>query len=70
MTALHELKREGETDPLQTAVIQEALRLSFGVSTRLQRLCPDEELVYDDGKTQWRIPINVSSLSTSEREGN
>lgn len=44
----------------QTAVIQEGLRLAFGVSTRLQRVCPDETLTFDDGKTQWSIPPGVS----------
>jgi hypothetical protein len=42
-------------------VIQEGLRLAFGVSTRLQRLCPDEELIFDDGHKAWKIPRNVSS---------
>ncbi|KIV81137.1 hypothetical protein PV11_08581 [Exophiala sideris] len=42
--------------PYLTAIIQEGLRLAFGVSTRLQRVCPDETLTFDDGKTQWHIP--------------
>ncbi|OAP56942.1 hypothetical protein AYL99_09054 [Fonsecaea erecta] len=45
--------------PYLTAVIQVSLRLSFGVSTRLQRLCPDEAPVFDDGETRWRVPANT-----------
>jgi cytochrome P450 len=36
--------------PFQTAVIQEGLRLSFGVSTRLQRVASTEVLTFNDGK--------------------
>ncbi|OJJ83618.1 cytochrome P450 [Aspergillus glaucus CBS 516.65] len=45
--------------PYFTAVIQEALRLSVGVSTRLSRVAPDEVLtVKDSAKSdgEWKIP--------------
>jgi cytochrome P450 len=48
--------------PYLTAVIQEGLRLSFGVCSRLPRIAPDQELVLNDGKKMWRIPRNVSNL--------
>lgn len=42
--------------PYLTACVQEGLRLSCGVSSRLQRICPDEDLVFPDGKRNWTIP--------------
>ncbi|KAF2275384.1 cytochrome P450 monooxygenase [Westerdykella ornata] len=44
--------------PYLTAVIKEGLRLSYGVSTRLQRIDPDNSIVYKDKKTgkEWVIP--------------
>ncbi len=42
--------------PYLTGCIQESIRLSYGVSTRLQRLAPDETLVFNDGKRDWHIP--------------
>lgn len=39
--------------PYLTAVITEGLRLSPGLATRLARVAPDRELVYDD---KWVIP--------------
>ena len=59
------LKRLTCAPLLQTSVIQEGLRLAFGVSTRLQRVCPDEVLQFDDGKTQWKIPAGVSLQASS-----
>lgn len=53
-----------ENLPYFNAIIQETLRLSYGVATRLARIAPDEELVVpgdgtgSDGK-QWRIPPNT-----------
>ena len=46
-TALHKLEQ------LQylTAVIQEALRLSYGVCSRLQRISPDRHLIFSDSYT-------------------
>lgn len=43
--------------PYLSAVVSEGLRLSFGLSTRLQRVSPDQALVYK----QWTIPPGVSS---------
>ncbi|KAJ5046317.1 uncharacterized protein L3040_003564 [Drepanopeziza brunnea f. sp. 'multigermtubi'] len=42
--------------PYLTGCIQEAIRLSYGVSTRLQRIAPDETLVFNDGQKDWYIP--------------
>lgn len=42
--------------PYLSGVISEGLRLSFGVSTHLQRVCPDQEIRYED----WIIPAGVS----------
>jgi cytochrome P450 len=42
--------------PYLTTCIQEGLRLSCSVSSRLQRICPDEDLIFNDGKKQWSIP--------------
>lgn len=42
--------------PYLTACVQEGLRLSCGVSSRLQRICPDEDLVFNDGGKDWHIP--------------
>ena len=53
--------------PYLTAVIQEALRLSYGVSSRLQRISPDRALVYTDpscGKS-WTIPPGTPVGMTS-----
>lgn len=40
------------------AVVQEALRLSYGVTARLQRISPDKEMVFQDqtSKKNWVIP--------------
>jgi len=44
--------------PYLTACVQEGLRLSNGVSSRLQRIAPDEDLVFTDKKTakKWTVP--------------
>lgn len=55
------LERLSETDALQTAVINEGLRLSYGVTTRLPRVAPTEALVYKD----WVIPPGVSQCICS-----
>jgi cytochrome P450 len=46
--------------PYLTACIQEGLRLSYGVSSRLQRISPDRPMVFNDGKRDWEIPAGVS----------
>lgn len=56
-----------EALPYLTAVIKEGLRLSYGVSGRLQRIDPDNTLLFTDKNTgkQWQIPAGtpVSSIS-------
>ena len=57
----HETKSEPtlaqlERLPYLTAVIMEGLRLSPGLATRLARIAPDRELVYDD---EWVIPAGT-----------
>jgi cytochrome P450 len=47
--------------PFLTAVIKEALRLSYGVSLRLARIAPDAELRYGE----WRIPKGTSVSMTA-----
>lgn len=42
--------------PYLSAVISEGLRLSFGVTAHLQRVSPDQDLLYGD----WIIPAGVS----------
>lgn len=51
--------------PYLTACIQESLRLSYGVSCRLQRICPDEVLIFNDGKVDWTIPPGTPVSMTS-----
>lgn len=43
-------------DSLQTSIMLEGLRVSFGVATRLQRSSPDQPMMYQD----WVIPPGVS----------
>ncbi|RDL41592.1 Cytochrome P450 [Venustampulla echinocandica] len=47
--------------PYLSAVINEGLRLSYGLSTRLQRVAPSEELHYG----QWTIPAGTPVGMTS-----
>ncbi|KAM0124736.1 hypothetical protein ACHAP3_010138 [Botrytis cinerea] len=51
--------KELEQLPYMTAVIQEGLRLSFGVVAHLQRISPDQVLKFHD----WEIPPGGSSSS-------
>ena len=58
-----------ENLPYLSAVIQEAIRLSYGAATRLQRISPDKPLTFHDrtsgkGKT-WTIPPNTPVGMTS-----
>lgn len=48
--------------PYLTAVIMEALRLSPGLATRLARIAPDRELIYDD---RWVIPAGTPVSMTT-----
>lgn len=45
--------------PYLTACIQEGLRLSYGLSTRLPRVSPVDVMVFNDGKKDWHIPPGV-----------
>jgi cytochrome P450 len=47
-----------ESLPYLSATIQEALRLSYGVASRLARIAPDEELVVP-GEKECHIPPNT-----------
>jgi cytochrome P450 len=51
--------------PYLTGVIQEALRLSYGVSSRLQRISPDEVMIFNDGTKDWAIPAGTPVGMTS-----
>lgn len=56
-----------ENLPYLAAVIQEAIRLSYGVASRLQLISPDEPLTFRDrtsGKA-WKIPPNTPVGMTS-----
>jgi cytochrome P450 len=53
--------------PYLVAVVQEAIRLSYGVASRLQRISPEKALTFKDtcsGK-QWCIPPNTPVSMTS-----
>lgn len=45
------------TNSLQSAIIQEGLRLSFGVTNRMPRVATDEVLTYNG----YEIPPGVST---------
>ncbi|PMD38683.1 cytochrome P450 [Hyaloscypha variabilis F] len=47
---------ELEQLPYLNGVVQEGLRLGFGVSHRLPRIAPDETLTLVDGEKTWLIP--------------
>lgn len=54
--------------PYFVAIVQEALRLSYGVSSRLQRISPDKPLVFTDrlnGGKEWVIPPGTPVGMTS-----
>lgn len=46
--------------PYLHACIQEGLRLSYGVSSRLQRISPEKPMIFNDGERNWEIPAGVS----------
>jgi cytochrome P450 len=54
---------ELEQLPYLNAVVQEGLRLSYGVSHRLPRIAPDETLSFVDGEKTRLIPPGVSRPS-------
>ena len=53
--------------PYLTAVIQEAIRLSYGVSSRLQRISPDKVMLFTDTRNNytWSIPPGTPVGMTS-----
>lgn len=54
--------------PYLVAIVQEALRLSYGVSSRLQRVSPDKPLIFFDrlgGGKEWVIPPGTPVSMTS-----
>ena len=53
--------------PYLAAVVQEALRLSYGLSTRLARIAPNEAMPVVDARTgkTWIIPPNTPTSMTS-----
>ncbi|KFY39939.1 hypothetical protein V494_03739 [Pseudogymnoascus sp. VKM F-4513 (FW-928)] len=51
--------------PYLTGCVQEAIRLSYGVCGRLQRIAPDETLAFNDGKKDWYIPPGTPVSMTS-----
>ncbi|KAJ0331815.1 hypothetical protein COL5a_002484 [Colletotrichum fioriniae] len=57
MPPLHEL----ESLPFLNAVVQESLRLAFGITQRLSRLSPDDPITYES----YVIPPNVPFSMTS-----
>ncbi|KAM3081124.1 hypothetical protein ACMFMG_005080 [Clarireedia jacksonii] len=54
--------KELEQLPYLTAVIQEGLRLSFGVTTHLQRISPDQVLKFNEWEIPPGTPVSMSSL--------
>ena len=56
-----------ESLPYLTAVIQEAVRLSYGVASRLQRVSPDKSMTFHDRARDkdWIIPPNTPVGMTS-----
>ncbi|KFY49221.1 hypothetical protein V496_10164 [Pseudogymnoascus sp. VKM F-4515 (FW-2607)] len=51
--------------PYLTGCVQECIRLSYGVCTRLQRIAPDETLPFNDGNKDWHIPPGTPVSMTS-----
>lgn len=53
--------------PYLVAVVQEAIRLSYGVSSRLQRVSPEKPMLFTDSSNgkEWSIPPNTPVGMTS-----
>lgn len=51
--------------PYLNAVMKEGLRLTYGVSCRLARLDPDNEIIFMDGEKKYIIPPNTPVGMTS-----
>lgn len=58
--------------PYLTAVILEAIRLSYGIAARLPRVAPDEDLIYRGRDKTYIIPrgtaIGMSTVITHHNE--
>ncbi|PQE04573.1 cytochrome p450 protein [Rutstroemia sp. NJR-2017a BVV2] len=54
--------KELEQLPYLTAVIHEGLRLSCGVTTHLQRICPDQVLKFNEWEIPAGTPVSMTSL--------
>lgn len=54
--------------PYLSACIQEGLRLSYGVSMRLHRICPNKVMLFSDGTKTWEIPPGASIITNLVRE--
>ena len=48
--------------PYVTAVYLEILRISYGVSHRLQRVCPDQAIQYHDNTLPAGTPVSMTSM--------
>lgn len=59
---------ELEQLPYLSAVIAEANRLSFGVTARVCRIAPDEELLYKQYKIPAGTPLSMTTLSVHTDE--
>lgn len=59
---MHPTSAQLEQLPYLSAVIQEGLRLHPGSTMRMQRISPDEPLIYRDPskKLEWVIPAGTS----------
>jgi len=62
---------QGTSSPVTLSTLEQlpylsgCIRLSYGVSTRLQRIAPDETLIFNDGKKYWFIPPGTPVGMTS-----
>ncbi|CZT10519.1 related to cytochrome P450 CYP3/CYP5/CYP6/CYP9 subfamilies [Rhynchosporium agropyri] len=54
--------------PYLSAVIQEGIRLSYGLSTRLARIAPDEVLQYKDYSIPAGTPVGMTSVMMHHNE--
>ncbi|KAL2062093.1 hypothetical protein VTL71DRAFT_6359 [Oculimacula yallundae] len=57
-----------ENLPYLSAVIQEGLRLSYGLSTRLARIAPDEVLQYKEYSIPAGTPVGMTSVMMHHNE--
>lgn len=46
--------------PYLSACVNEALRLSYGVGSRLPRSSPDEPIIYKNADETWMIPLGYA----------